>query len=198
MKMLLDPGAALMQAKKEKSLGLSVGLLVVAAVLFAIFVAVAGQNFASSISLLGQGTAARLAGALAGALALTAFVLVFVGGLFYGYIVQLVMNTLGGKGQYFEGLTPVAYTSFLVSVGMLVGWILSNIPTIGAVLGAAVAVIFGALGIAAFFRGVKELFGVDYLTALIGSLVIQSSVLVLFFALTMFGLQSLSSLVRLG
>src|SRR3989338_3604095 len=169
---------AVVKAKNPK-LGMSVAVLLVAAVLFTASGALAWW-------VLDQPAAAALAGgafaafhnqpmlnAVAGV-----FILVFLGGLFLAFIHKSILKNLGGKGGYNHGLTAVAYSALPVSLGSLlaaiVGWLplVAGLPLVASqVLQFVAFILFAVLaawGFSAFYRATKDLFTVDAVTSFVG------------------------------
>lgn len=105
-------------------------------------------------------------------LAAGTFFLVFIGGLFFGYITKMVMNLLGGNGDYWDGLTTVSYPVFSVSVGILLAMVLSYVPMVGPALAFVFVAVFFAIGYSSMFRLAKDMFGVEMIEAFIGITVV--------------------------
>lgn len=164
---------------KKENLGMSVAVLLIAAVLFtaagtvAWWVldqpaakALAGSTFAAFHSL-------PLLNAVAGV-----FLVVFLGGLFLAFIHKSILKNLGGKGRYYNGLTAVAYSAFPVALGSLlaaiVGWLplVAGLPLVASqVLQFVAFILFAVLaawGFSAFYRATKDLFSVDAVTSFVG------------------------------
>jgi hypothetical protein len=193
MEILTSPASAIARAKKEKNLGRSIGILVGSAVLLAIAAAI-GVGAQPIANLPGVGTGS----------AIGAFVVVLVGGLFLGWIVKVAMTTLGGRGEYFEGVTAVAYTSLPISVGIVIAAIISAVATgsaaiAGAIINFVVLAFFGVLGLAIMYRSVRELFRTDMITALIGVAVIYAGITIAgIYVSTVLGLRALTLLPTVG
>lgn len=178
MKILTSPEKAIAEAKKEKNLTKSIEVLVAAAVLLAI---------ATLIGVLPIPTMAnqRVESALG------VFLFVVVGGLFLGWIVKIAMTTLGGQGKYFEGLTVVSYSCLPISIGVLIAAIASVAGAIGAVISFVALAFFVVLGTAIMYRGIKDLFKTDMVTALVGVLVIYIAIITAAYGSTALGLKEL-------
>ena len=166
-----NPGKELARAKKEKKLGKSVGVLAFSWILMAATVwisaslasGLAGVPLLSSLGVFVSASGTAMAAAAA------TFVIGLIGSLFLAYPLQVVLNAMGGKGQYFQALTPIAYSLFVASVGLLVAAILSFIPMgIGALLGFVVLAVTLPLSVVVLLRGVKDLWGMDWLGSVIG------------------------------
>lgn len=178
MKILTQPEKAIAEAKKEKDLTKSIGMLVASAILLAIATLV-GVSPVPAMANLGVASA------------LGVFLLVLVGGLFLGWIVKTAMTTLGGQGKYFEGLTVVAYSCLPISIGVLIAAISSIAGSIGIVISFVALAFFGVLGIAIMYRGIKDLFKTDMVTALVGVSVIYLAIIIAIYGSTAWGLKGL-------
>jgi hypothetical protein len=91
-----------------------------------------------------------------------------LGTIFFGYLVNLVFNVLGGKGKLFEGLTSITYAEFPIAVGLIVSSVLSVAPLVGAPIAVVASIVFTILGVVTFYRAVKEFFSTDVVTAWVG------------------------------
>ena len=166
-----DPGREIARAKKEKALGKSVGVLALDWILIAIalYLSATLAGSLAGLPLLGSFGAFLSAGGATATAAATTFVVGLIGSLFLAYPLQIVMSALGGKGKYFEALTPISYSLLVASVGLLVAAILSYIPSgVGAILAFVVLAVTLPLSLAVLIRGVKDMWKVDWLATLIG------------------------------
>ncbi len=169
---------AVVKSKNQK-FGMSVAVLLVAAVLFTASAALAwwvlDQPAAASLAAGAAGLFKNqsLVNAVAGA-----FLLVFLGGLFLAFVHKAVLRNLGGKGGYNHGLATVAYSAFPLSLGSLlaviVGWlpVVAGLPLVALqVLQFVAFILFAVLaawGVSAFYRATKDLFSTDAVTAFVG------------------------------
>ena len=164
---------------KGRTLGRSVTVLLVAAVVFTIAVAISWWAVNAAPTTAGLGALAVLKGAQPVNLLVGVFLLVLLGGLFIGWLLVEVVRVLGGKGALKEGVTVIAYSVLPLSVGTLLAVLVSHVPF--AMLGVAspaftlmqiVALVlytaFGALGFAGIYRGTMDLLGVDAVKAFVG------------------------------
>jgi len=170
MKLITKPGDALKAMKKEKNLNKSIGILAIAGILFGISVLISGTSLANLVPQVQTWMTGTYWAAL------ITFLFVFVGGLFLGWLVKIVMTTLGCKGTYFEGLTSIAYPAFMLSVAGIISALVNYIPYIGSILAFLVTVILACVAFALTYRTIKELFGTDVVTAFIGLLIVWSAV----------------------
>ncbi|MBI4175785.1 MAG: YIP1 family protein [Candidatus Aenigmarchaeota archaeon] len=183
----------LLSMKKQKNLGKSVLYLLIASILSAIGSAIMTPRFFSTaLGTLGQFRSIPNLGLPgAGAVAIGVFFIVFVGGLFYGWLARLAFTTLGGKGGYFEGLTAVAIPAKLMSIGFLIAAIFTYVPAIGGVVAFLALLIFGVLAYAMLIRASKELFSVDMVTAFVGVTVLLTVSILAVLGASAFGASSL-------
>jgi len=156
--LLKSPLDAINKAKREKDIGKTIWILILTWVLVgASFLIVSWRMFTPLISV-GVGV--------------TFFLLGILCSVFCGYIIVIVMNILGGKGKYFEGLTVMTYSSFPISLGIFITALLTLIHPILGVIGFIIIAVKTALSLSIYFRSVKVLFGTDMLTVFIGFLII--------------------------
>ncbi len=165
---LLNPNKLFSNAKKFKEEALKVALLDI-------------------ILLTAAGLVLKQSTALAFTLVIASAFIVFL----HAFITQIVMLTLGGKGDYKDALMTIAYPFFIASMGLLVyTTFLAFLPT-ALLLGYIALTVTIAYAFAMFYLAVKTVFRVDYIRALIGVGVIIGS-----FAIA-FSLGSLISLAKL-
>ena len=175
MKLFTSPGEIVKELKKKKSMGNSMGVLALAGVLFAITAVIGTTKLISFVP--GNEILGGLGGMGLGVAAVSAFLIVFIGGIFLGWILKLVMNTLGTKGGYFEGLTSIAYPFLILSVSNLLSVIVVYIPYLGGLLAFLVTIILTAMAFALTYRLIKDLFATDMITAFIGLIVVWAAAL---------------------
>lgn len=160
-KLLMAPAEAIAAAKKKTTYGDALGTLIVDGIIIAVTVAIFVTQLGGMAGLgtmFSQGLGMATVGA---------FVLTFVGGLFFALLTKLVVNTLGGKGDYLHGLTVVAYSLAAPAVGLLVTAIFFTVQWIGPLVGFLAIAVALALGFATLYRSIKELFATDMITALV-------------------------------
>jgi hypothetical protein len=205
LSLFIDPADAILKAKKTKSMGTSVFLLLLVSLLMAISsgitIALATNHsisygsydssygyYPSSYHASGPDMSSIVIGAF------VAFMSVFLGGMFIGYLISVAMRTLGGTGGFFEGLTTVSYASFVPLISLVASSLLSVVgafsrdaAAIGIVmLLTAVVLLWGmVLGFATLYRALKELFSTDMVTALAGAGVLILATIVLFYQIVM-------------
>lgn len=209
MKILSDVGEAFKEAKKN-SLGKSVAVLLVVAILLTVTAVVFSWRTVGSLTPLLSalpipGLAANLGavgGQVLGLVAVSTFIVVLLGGLFLGWVYQIVLKALGGKGGLVEGVSVLAYSSVPLAVGSLLAVLVGFIPhtLIATLVGFILFAAFAALGFAAVYRGTKDLFGVDTITAFVAVTVFGTVVASALFGSLLLsgGLSNLGALGGLG
>lgn len=178
MKLLLCTAEAFREAKKERAIGKSIIVLIIAAVIAAIAAALLIQQL-ERLPIPGE-FPAELRPAETWTWLFLVFLAVAVFGFFGGLLVKTAMTGLGYKTGYFEGLTVLAYPLLPFSVGLLIAVALNFIPIVGVVIAFFLLALFVVIACTAFFRGVKELFGSDYLAAIITVMVVWAAIYVAF------------------
>ncbi len=151
--LVLDPASAIMHAKKEKNATRTVEILIIEWILAGIATFVFTKSLGATISVI-----ASLSIVLFGV----------VGNLFGGFLVQLVFNVLGGRGNYLRGLMSIVYAEFPVLFGLFLISILSQLSFLLFPMSLIVSAIFSIIGLATLYRSVREFFSVDMITAWIG------------------------------
>jgi hypothetical protein len=180
---LKNPVAAIVAAKK-KNMNRTWLVTIETAVIFALA--------AVALLLLNFGFASPLSGALSAA---SVFAFIFVASLLLGFMIKIIVTTLGGRGGYYEGLTCISYTLLPISIALLISSLVSVLP--GGILLSAISIAIGfAQGVSMFYRSVKELFATDMITALVA---VSILIVVLFAAAYVsFGLTTLARIGTLG
>lgn len=164
---LTNPGSALEKAKKSKNRQKAWIALIEASILFGLTAAV--------ISFSVFNDALISASAFAGTLVLSIVV-----GIILGWIISITTTTLGGKGTFQEGLVAISYSILFFGCGFFVASILSLLPIIGQAIGAVVLLATAAVGMASLYRGIKEMFRTDMITAFV---VVSIIILAVFIAI---------------
>jgi len=164
-----SPLDAIKRAKREKNLNKTVEILIATWIFISLsFLLTSLRAFPSWVSV---------------ALAVFIFLLGIICQIIFGYLVKIIMNILGGRGKYFEGITAITYSLVPMSVGLLATAILAFIhPAIGAILGFIIIAVTTAMSFSIYFRSIKELFNTDILTTFIGFLIIIYVVFVSIYA----------------
>jgi len=157
---------AVNDAKKNRSLGKSVVVNVVAGALLLV---------ASVISF---GVTGGVNGAVTGVLlGVVTLVALLVSQLVLGWVFSLAVDVIGGKGSLYEGFTSLTYPTYVLALGWLVASVLGLlnlvVPLLGSGLASLVGLVFGAIGVATFFRVTKELFALDYVATLLAVAVLS-------------------------
>jgi hypothetical protein len=191
---LLNPIEAIKKAEEEQKLGHSVVILLVASILLGITVAIGFMRVLSFIPIMEEMPFGGFSALGAGIAALGVFLIVFIGGLFLGWVLKLTFTILGGDGGYFEGLTVISYSLLPLSVGTVIFSVFTYVPIIGGIVSFAAIAVFSAIAYATLYRASKELFHTDMITAFIGVSVIAAIMIISLYASlfsTLLGLQSL-------
>jgi len=183
----MNPGELLIKAKKKKDITNSILVLVSTSIIFSVWAAISVSRASILPSVMGFNITS---------VAVSTFGLVFVAGLFFGWILKLIANGLGAKGGFFEGLTSVSYSLLYLSVGFLLSGLFSYIPSapVVMILSFASIVVFGALGYVTLFRAIREFFSVDLLTAFVIITVMWSVMFFAFYVMAIGGALSSSVL----
>ena len=159
IEILTDPVTAILRAKKEKNLNKTLLILILSWILVGI----------SSFLFFYRTTI--ILTAFGSSLAIFFFGILF--SILYSYIIDVIVNILGGKGKYYNSLTAVTYSSLPISVGFLLTSILSFIhPILGIILGFITIAITTALSLSIYFRAIKEFYSTDMLITFVGFLIV--------------------------
>jgi len=156
--LLKSPLDAINRAKREKNIGKTIWILILTWVLIGVSFLIVSMRMFSPLISVGVG--------------ITFFLLGVLCSVFCGYIIVVIMNVLGGKGRYFEGLTVMTYSSFPISLGIFITALLTLIHPMLGVIGFIIIAVKTALSLSIYFRSVKVLFRTDMLTSFIGFLII--------------------------
>jgi len=155
MQLLTEPMKALNNAKKSRDFNRTIEILVLSWVLLA------SSNYIASLTF----------GSLPLLDAIISIIIFFIGILFtifFSKVFEKIMLTLGGKGTYFESLTAFSYSLFAVSFGFFGTSLMALFNQVLAVsFGLLLIAYTGALSFSTFYRSLKELFNVDYVTVFI-------------------------------
>lgn len=175
---LKNPDQFVEKVKEGTMVEKSVGILALASVIFSVStvlavhllkdmpVVVSGIEIVEYVLALGY----EPMGALA-------FLTVFIGGLFFSWIFMKIMNSLGGEGGFYEGVSSLAYPLLMVSIGVLITLVTSFVPTyIGNLLGFLVIAVTFSVAYGSLFNFAKQLFETDMITAFIGVSVLMAIV----------------------
>lgn len=155
-----NPVVAITKAKKEKNLNKTISILLISWVFISISFFF---SFYKDILLLV---------AVGSALTILLFGLLF--SIFLSYLINIVMNILGGKGKYYEALTATTYSSLPISIGLLLMSLITSInPTLGMLVGFILLAITIALSLSIYFRAIKELYSTDMFATFIGFLIVM-------------------------
>jgi len=108
----------------------------------------------------------------------TGFLLSIILSVFFAYILQIVVNTLGGNGKYMDGLAAMVYSLTALALGLFVSSLLLFIPSLGPVIALLILSVTSALSMATLYRAIKELFRTDMIVAFVSVSVLILSVVI--------------------
>jgi hypothetical protein len=185
--LLTNPVQAISSAKKEKNLNTTLKILFFEWVFITLAVFITSNYL--NLAIIGAQTS------------LLVFLVGITGVLIYGFLIKLILTILGGRGKYFEGLTSIVYAIFPLSVGLLLSSVFIAIHPIGIAFSIIILLIYVVMSIATFYKGVKDLFNVDLITAWIGISILVVGTVVAFnmlFLLTTENFQQLLLTSKLG
>jgi hypothetical protein len=152
-----DPAKALAKAKSSKSTNKTWLALLEASILLAL---------AAALTVGRAGSFSQAAVQVGVMSAVSVFITVLIISVILGYILKIIVTTLGGSGKYFEGLTVVSYAILPISAGLFAAAVFALAQPGIAISALATAVGF-AYGLSILYRGIKELFRTDMVTALV-------------------------------
>jgi hypothetical protein len=166
--LLTSPPDVIARAKRERCLCRTGAVLVVDWILIATAI------LALSLRWMSLGWAAGMAAGI--------FILGVLATAFLGWLIRLIMTLLGGRGDYFEGLTSVTYAIFPLSLGILLSVAISPLALLSGLIIFALLTVLSLLGLATLYRAVKELFGTDLITVWIALSILMGVLISAFYA----------------
>jgi hypothetical protein len=184
MELLTNPEKAIKHAKKKKDIHYTTKVLAVksflisVAMLFLVF----KDSYASATPLMVL------------SLGMSTFFFVILMAIIFSWAIQLIANTLGGKGKYFEALTSITYALAAPSLGILLASLLTIVPQSWPVSFIILVPAF-ALGIATLYRSIRELFKIDMVTTFVTVSITITSFLLAAYTLVTLNLLSTASLL---
>lgn len=141
-----DPGKAFSSAAKGKSMAKTGQVLVLDALIVAASLTILTWN---------------------AVMAPWIFALVIGIGIVGGYVLSIISGALGTKGGFFEGFTSIAYALAPMAVGILLIALFAHLPGVGTIIGYIAVMIMFSLGLSVLYRGVKDLYRSDMITAFV-------------------------------
>ena len=175
---LTTPVTAITKAKKEKSLSKTFLILILSWILLSMSFFLSFYKELMIIIALGS--------------ALTIFLFGILFSIFYSYVIDILMNVLGGKGKYYDSLTAATYSSFPISLGLLITSIATLVhPYLGLIVGFISISFTVALSFSIYFRAIKDLYSTDMLTTFIGLLIIIYVFIITSYITTAFSMNSM-------
>lgn len=151
-KHLSKPAEAILESKKKKDLKHAITYLLLSSLL---------------ISIAGSIAAAKISAETSMVVGIGMFLMILIGSLILGWLIQLITTTLGGKGCYREGLTSVTNSLVVPSIGAVAAAVFSYVPYVGLPLIFVTLAVSFSIGIAVLYRSIKELFSTDIITAFV-------------------------------
>jgi len=185
LKLFYAPNEAILDAKKRRSFVKTIIILLISSVLFLATTIVFYQSTKIPLGTLVD---------LKFPIAVYAFIIPFLGSLFLGLVLVIVLNTLGGNGDYFDGLTTLSYSLLPFFIGVFLSITINllpnllniittdmNIMIIKGLIVLAIGTFFTAESIAIMYRAIKELFETDMITAFVGATVLSAAIAIPFY-----------------
>ena len=158
---LAKPLSALAKAKKERNLGNVMMVLLVAAVFFGLSKPFLYRTFSGD----------------AWGYALLTLLIVFVVTVILGFLVHIIFGILTGKHNFYNAITPLVYSMYILGAALLLSSIFRLVPWgIGEGLSTITLLYLGGLAIALNWRGYKDFYGTEYVTVLIMNIIVLAVV----------------------
>lgn len=173
IKILKTPTEALSEAKKKKDKTDTILTLFVVSSFFGIAASLIVYKLTTMFAVFRALSVAATFSAF-----LMTFILIFIGAIFLSFLLNKIVNILGGKGEFYDGLTSVVYSLVPLSVGILLASVLVFVPVVGIFLGALILAIKFAIGMAILYRGTKEMYKTDMIVSFIAVSVLVLAVIV--------------------
>lgn len=183
MKILYDPAQAILDAKKHRSLVKSIGVLLISTLLFIATIVVSCYFMKIPLDKIIYFEYMEIKTSII----LWAFLIIFLGGMFFGFILTVVMNTLGGNGSFFDGLTAVSYFLLPLSIGIFISFAINfaplqitdvNLMLLKSLIIFAIGIFFTAESVAIMYRAIKELFETGMVDAWVGVIVVSVAIII--------------------
>lgn len=152
---VLNPVAAIAAAKKNKDMGKTFVLLLIA-------------SFVSAVSMLffmRFNSSSLLT-------ALLTLIGAFIGALIFAFLLKKFFWIVGKHSDYYSALTMITYGFFAMSWGYLVGSILGLIPAVGIVLSTLVILFMFVMSTAIMFKSGMVFFETDMITLVVAVAVV--------------------------
>jgi hypothetical protein len=170
--LLRSPVDAIKRAKRQRDRGRTLWVLILTWILIGASFLIVSMRMFPLMTSIGIG--------------ITFFLLGLACSAFCSYITVIVMNVLGGRGQYFDGLTVISYSSFPISSGIFITSLLTLIHPMVAIVGFVIIAVEAALSLSVYFRSVKILFRTDMMTIFIGFLLTMYVFIISFYLTLVF------------
>ena len=128
------------------------------------------------------------------------FISNFICALIVSFLITVILNIIGGNGDYFKGLASITYGHVAMSIGLIIfvllnmfGALLGNliIDMLLLMLSVFIVVIALLIGISTTLRALKELFRTELVTIVIGIIILNIVILLgISFVIVALGYQS--------
>lgn len=178
---IIDSHKAINAAKIKKSVKKSMSILLYASLIIGVSSLIFAKSTAFTMPIL------KLAlGIVSGTFILT---------LFMAYLVGISLNILTKKGGFYESLTALSYSLFILSGGVFIVSLLNLLSGINTVLTIIILIISGLVLLVSLIkakaiklRTAMDLFGTDLITIIMGFVIVY---IALFFILYIIGIQTM-------
>jgi hypothetical protein len=162
---IFSPLTAIDAAKKERNMTKTMWMLVVSSLLMGVAALIIALQLGTEIVI--------------SILILVGFAIgIFLSNLFNAWIYQFTINTISGKGTYYDTLTALTNSAFVMSVGIFIASILLLIPLFGVIFALILVLLTMILAYAVLIRTLTFLSGADLLSVIVGMGVIVMASLV--------------------
>ena len=113
-----------------------------------------------------------------------------------GGAVQVVGNTLGGRGKYFHGLTAVSYAMAAPSMGIFIASLLAVVSVLRPFSFVVLVPSLG-MGLATLYRAIRDMFGVEMPAAAATVFICAASFFLALYLTVTLGILSSGTLLRI-
>ena len=163
-KILFSPLEAIYEAKNKKSLGYTYLVLLVASLLAGLTSIVRLEALSAATIIIG----------------FTTFISAFLIIMLMAFLLKVSLHILIQKQGFFESLTVLSYSAFIVAVGYFISAIILLVPStnislaiISAVLSSLVLLITTVLSIVVMLRIAQELYEKDLFTVIVALIIVN-------------------------
>ncbi len=167
--LLLNPISAIAKSKNPKEMKTTIEILLIAWAIIGLSIFILGKGLVMQTRTIS---------------AVIIFVVGTIATIFYGFLLQLVMTNLGGRGKFYQALTALTFPKFQIAVGLLIISILMQLGIVGIFLSLIAGLIFILMAVSTMYRAVKDFFAVDTITAWLGISILIFGSVITFYILT--------------